>query len=102
MDSDVAVIQNGNPHTQDQDQSQNEKANTPRKVSRTMRRRNNTTDEFDLRGVGTKVEEGHSNYMMAYNMLTGIRTSVSLCNAKMDRTLIDSDYVISHKYSFDV
>ena len=52
--------------------------------------------------VGTPVKEGHSNYMMMYDMLTGIRISVSRCSAKQHREIVPADYVAAHKLAFDV
>lgn len=52
--------------------------------------------------VGTKVAEGHANFVTAYNMLTGIRVAVSRCNAKNDRELNDEDFTAAHKLAFDL
>ncbi|TPX32469.1 hypothetical protein SmJEL517_g04485 [Synchytrium microbalum] len=52
--------------------------------------------------VGTPVKEGHPNYMLMYNMLTGIRISVSRCNAKAWRDLTAVDFSAAHKLAFDV
>lgn len=52
--------------------------------------------------VGTKVSEGHDNYVTAYNMLTGLRVAVSRCNAKNDRPLTDEDFTARHKLAFDI
>ncbi|KAJ1548679.1 Phosphatidylinositol-4-phosphate 5-kinase, partial [Cladochytrium tenue] len=52
--------------------------------------------------VGTPVKEGHANYMLMYDMLTGIRVSVSRCNARPDRVLDDADFSAAHKLAFDV
>jgi 1-phosphatidylinositol-4-phosphate 5-kinase len=60
------------------------------------------TEDDDKVIVGTKVEEGHSNYEVAYNMLTGIRFTVSRTQAKLDRELTDADFVAQHKFSFDI
>lgn len=51
--------------------------------------------------VGNKVSEGHVNYVIAYNMLTGIRVSVSRCNGIM-KPLTDSDFSVTKKLVFDV
>ncbi|KAL2919859.1 Phosphatidylinositol-4-phosphate 5-kinase [Polyrhizophydium stewartii] len=51
---------------------------------------------------GTPVKEGHVNYMLMYDMLTGIRISVSRCNAKPLRDLVPEDFVAAHKLAFDV
>ncbi|KAG8749316.1 Phosphatidylinositol-4-phosphate 5-kinase [Serendipita sp. 396] len=52
--------------------------------------------------VGNVVGEGHVNYILMYNMLTGIRVAVSRCQAKPPRTLTDEDFTAAHKYNFDV
>ena len=52
--------------------------------------------------VGNLIGEGHVNYVMMYNMLTGIRTAVSRTQAKIKRPLTDEDYTARHKYSFDM
>ncbi|KAJ3120861.1 Phosphatidylinositol-4-phosphate 5-kinase [Nowakowskiella sp. JEL0407] len=52
--------------------------------------------------VGTPVKEGHQNYTLMYDMLTGIRISVSRCNGKPMRDLTDADYEAAHKLAFDV
>ena len=66
-------------------------------------KRKRKEDEDDERVlVGTRVDQNHANFVMAYNMLTGIRFTVSRCNAKVDRDLIDSDFQTSQKFSFDV
>jgi 1-phosphatidylinositol-4-phosphate 5-kinase len=52
--------------------------------------------------VGTKVDEHHANWVTAYNMLTGIRVSVSRTNAKLDRKLTDADFEAKQKSTFDM
>ena len=52
--------------------------------------------------VGNLIGEGHVNYVLMYNMLTGIRTAVSRTQAKIKRPLTDEDYSARHKYSFDM
>ena len=60
-------------------------------------------DEDDDRVVvGTKIDQGHANWVTAYNMLTGIRFTVSRTNAKIDRELTDADFDAKHKFSFDI
>ncbi|GMM32749.1 1-phosphatidylinositol-4-phosphate 5-kinase [Saccharomycopsis crataegensis] len=51
--------------------------------------------------VGNKVSEGHSNYIMAYNMLTGIRVAVSRCSGIM-KPLKEQDFKASKKLTFDI
>lgn len=52
--------------------------------------------------VGNLIGEDHVNYVLMYNMLTGIRVAVSRCQAKIRRTLTDNDFTARHKYSFDM
>lgn len=52
--------------------------------------------------VGNLISEGHVNYVLMYNMLTGIRIAVSRTQAKMKRPLTDEDFTARHKYSFDM
>ncbi|CAG8773935.1 11810_t:CDS:2, partial [Acaulospora morrowiae] len=52
--------------------------------------------------IGTRINEGHVNYVLMYNMLTGIRVGVSRCNAKMQRVLNDADFKAAHKLTFDI
>lgn len=51
---------------------------------------------------GTNVGEGHDNYALMYNMLTGIRVSVSRCTAKPKRPLAREDFQAANKLAFDV
>ncbi|KAH8918439.1 SAICAR synthase-like protein [Atractiella rhizophila] len=51
--------------------------------------------------VGNLIGEGHANYVLMYNMLTGIRIAVSRWQAKLKKPLVDEDYGACHKYSFD-
>jgi 1-phosphatidylinositol-4-phosphate 5-kinase len=52
--------------------------------------------------VGNLIGEDHVNYVLMYNMLTGIRIGVSRCQAKIKRPLTDEDYTARHKFSFDM
>lgn len=71
--------------------------------------------------VGNLIGEDHVNYVLMYNMLTGIRIGVSgfirqgrnislmlqslqvsRCEAKNHRPLTDADYTAQHKFSFDI
>ncbi|CAO3665373.1 unnamed protein product [Rhizopus stolonifer] len=52
--------------------------------------------------IGTQISEGHRNYVLMYNMLTGIRIAVSRVTAKIDRELVDEDFMAAHKLAFDV
>lgn len=72
------------------------------KQKRASRRKRKEDEDDDRVMVGKKVEEGHVNWVTAYNMLTGIRFTVSRTNAKMDRELTDADFDARHKFSFDI
>ena len=69
---------------------------------RASRRKKKEEDEDDRVVVGTKVDMNHVNWVTAYNMLTGIRFTVSRTNAKIDRDLTDGDFDARHKFSFDI
>ena len=71
-------------------------------VMREKKRKRRETEEDERVLVGNKVSEGHVNYAAAYYMLTGIRVSVSRCNAKVDRQLTDEDFTARHKLAFDI
>lgn len=69
---------------------------------RASRRKKKEEEEDDRVMVGTKVDMNHVNWVTAYNMLTGIRFTVSRTNAKIDRELTDQDFDARHKFSFDI
>ena len=69
---------------------------------RASRRKRKEEEEDDRVVVGTKVDMHHVNWVTAYNMLTGIRFTVSRTNAKIDRELTDADFDARHKFSFDM
>ena len=50
--------------------------------------------------IGNKVSEGHVNFIIAYNMLTGIRVSVSHCSGIM-KPLVLQDFKATKKLAFD-
>ncbi|KAL7416330.1 hypothetical protein BDY24DRAFT_379321 [Mrakia frigida] len=52
--------------------------------------------------VGNLIGEDHVNYVLMYNMLTGIRIGVSRCQAKISRPLTPEDFLARHKFSFDM
>ncbi|KAF8155900.1 hypothetical protein B0H34DRAFT_660090 [Crassisporium funariophilum] len=56
----------------------------------------------DMPLVGNLIGEDHVNYVLMYNMLTGIRIGVSRCQAKIKRPLTDDDFTARHKFSFDI
>lgn len=51
--------------------------------------------------VGNKISEGHENFVMAYNMLTGIRVAVSR-NAGIMKKINDEDFSTTKKLSFNM
>jgi len=69
---------------------------------RMSKRKRKEEEDDDMVVIGTKVDQNHVNYVTAYNMLTGIRFTVSRTNAKLDRDLTDADFEARHKFSFDV
>src|SRR3569833_2141313 len=69
---------------------------------RASKRRRMGQEDDDRVLVGTKVDESHANWVTAYNMLTGIRVSVSRTNAKLDRPLTDADFEAKQKSTFDM
>lgn len=50
--------------------------------------------------IGNKVSEGHVNFIIAYNMLTGIRVAVSRCSGIM-KPLTINDFRFTKKLAFD-
>ncbi|KAI9747669.1 MAG: hypothetical protein M4579_007419 [Chaenotheca gracillima] len=69
---------------------------------RASKRKRKEEEDDDRVVVGTKVDQHHVNWVTAYNMLTGIRFTVSRINAKLDRPLVDADFQAKHKFSFDI
>lgn len=69
---------------------------------RASKRKREEDKDDDRVVVGTKVDQNHVNWVTAYNMLTGIRFTVSRTNAKMDRELTEADFEARHKFSFDM
>jgi 1-phosphatidylinositol-4-phosphate 5-kinase len=69
---------------------------------RASKRKRMEQEDDDRVLVGTKVDENHANWVTAYNMLTGIRVSVSRTNAKLDRDLTDADFEAKQKSTFDM
>ncbi|CDH54624.1 phosphatidylinositol-4-phosphate 5-kinase its3 [Lichtheimia corymbifera JMRC:FSU:9682] len=64
-----------------------------------------TDDEDDHQDhirIGTRIAEGHRNYQLMYDMLTGIRIAVGRVSAKMWRDLTDEDFKAAHKLVFDI
>ncbi|KAH6668159.1 phosphatidylinositol-4-phosphate 5-kinase [Plectosphaerella plurivora] len=69
---------------------------------RASKRKKREEEDDDRILVGTKVDEHHANWTTAYNMLTGIRVSVSRTNAKLERDLTDEDFQAKQKSTFDI
>jgi 1-phosphatidylinositol-4-phosphate 5-kinase len=69
---------------------------------RASKRKKREEEDDDRILVGTKVDEHHANWTTAYNMLTGIRVSVSRTNAKLDRPLTPEDFQAKQKSTFDM
>lgn len=62
-----------------------------------------TEDPDDERVLmGTRVDKHHRNYVLMYNMLTGIRIAVGRVSAKANRQLTDEDFTAAHKLAFNV
>lgn len=58
--------------------------------SRRMSKRKKDEDN-DRVLIGTRIGEDHVNYVLMYNMLTGIRVSVSVCILVVHRKEGDAD-----------
>lgn len=105
------------------DQIRRERENKKLREQQTTGKEHETQQEANLRGgavlsrarsgrrptedepkalIGNVIGEGHVNYVLMYNMLTGIRIGVSRCQAKMKRPLTDADYTAKHKFTFDI
>jgi 1-phosphatidylinositol-4-phosphate 5-kinase len=73
------------------------------KAFRRLSRRHPIKEEDEDRVLmGTRISEGHQNYILMYNMLTGIRIAVGRVSAKPDRPLVEQDFSAAHKLAFDV
>lgn len=69
---------------------------------RASRRRRKEEEDDEKVIIGNKVDKDHVNWVTAYNMLTGIRFTVSRNNAKIDRQLTDADFDAKNKLRFDM
>ncbi|CAG8757480.1 25637_t:CDS:2, partial [Racocetra persica] len=76
--------------------------NVKRRLSKRRTREKGKGDDEEGPMIGTRISEGHVNYVLMYNMLTGIRVGVSRCNAKLERELTDIDFKAAHKLAFDI
>ncbi|QLQ82278.1 hypothetical protein HG537_0H00390 [Torulaspora globosa] len=66
---------------------------------REIRRKKLTHLDDDRVLIGNKVSEGHVNFIIAYNMLTGIRVAVSRCSGIM-KPLTPKDFKCTKKLAF--
>ncbi|KAJ9086341.1 Phosphatidylinositol-4-phosphate 5-kinase, variant 2 [Entomophthora muscae] len=73
-----------------------------RRASKRIQWRGGPDEDDEKVLIGTRVGEGHANYALMYNMLTGIRVSVSRCSARPMRTLSMPDFRAANKLAFDV
>lgn len=69
-------------------------------VQRNMKKKRNILEDERVL-VGNKISEGHENFVMAYNMLTGIRVAVSRCSGIM-KNVDDQDFRTTKKLSFNM
>ncbi|KAI9020507.1 hypothetical protein DFJ74DRAFT_673423 [Hyaloraphidium curvatum] len=60
------------------------------------------SDGVDNVVIGTPIRHDHANYVLMYDMLTGIRIAVSRCTAKPWRALEPEDFTAAHKLAFDI
>ncbi|SCU96670.1 LAFA_0G07492g1_1 [Lachancea sp. 'fantastica'] len=67
---------------------------------REMRKKQQNFLDDDRVLIGNKVSEGHVNFTIAYNMLTGIRLAVSRCSGIM-KPLTPRDFRQTKKLAFD-
>lgn len=70
-------------------------------LKRNMKKRRKEFLDDDKVLVGNKISEGHENFVMAYNMLTGIRVAVSRCSGIMKK-LNDADFSSTKKLTFNM
>ncbi|KAG1474452.1 hypothetical protein G6F56_000355 [Rhizopus delemar] len=73
---------------------------TARRAARRLSRKlhhHEDEEEDDHVLIGTRVSEGHRNYQLMYDMLTGIRIAVGRVSAKIRKELTDDDFTAAHK-----
>ncbi|KAI9322627.1 hypothetical protein BX666DRAFT_1849629 [Dichotomocladium elegans] len=73
-----------------------------RRAFKRLSRRQDEFQDEDRVIVGNRVDKHHKNYVLMYNMLTGIRIAVGRVSAKMNRTLSEADFEAAHKLVFNV
>ncbi|ORZ10074.1 hypothetical protein BCR42DRAFT_333937 [Absidia repens] len=93
---------NKKPVTELSEEFQKELTARRKAFRRLSRRKKDIEDDDDRVMIGTRIGEGHQNYVLMYNMLTGIRIAVGRVSAKMDRPLVLEDFSAAHKLAFDV
>lgn len=87
--------------------SSNESANSEMQrmrnsiILRGIRKKRRDFYDDDRVLFGNKISEGHENFVMAYNMLTGIRVAVSRCSGLMKK-LNDEDFRSYKKLTFNM
>lgn len=59
------------------------------------------TSEDENVFLGNRISEGHENFVMAYNMLTGIRVAVSRCSGMMKK-INNDDFKNTKKLTFNM
>lgn len=116
----------GAPPSQPSAEEANGEASVARFESHLKQKERQMANDIERVMVGNLIGEDHVNYVLMYNMLTGIRIGVSMvipascstqvffclltdcalqvsrCQAKMKRPVTDADYTAKHKYSFDM
>ncbi|CAG8462520.1 11806_t:CDS:10 [Ambispora leptoticha] len=88
-------------HSRELDEEAHKSPDALRK-RRLTKKRNREKDDEEEPVIGTRIGEDHVNYVLMYNMLTGIRVGVSRCSAKFPRDLTDADFKAAHKLAFDI
>ncbi|ORY97448.1 hypothetical protein BCR43DRAFT_438695 [Syncephalastrum racemosum] len=73
-----------------------------RAFKRLSRRQDDFNMDEDQVLMGTRVDKHHRNYVLMYNMLTGIRIAVGRVSAKPDREVQPDDFAAAHKLAFSV
>ncbi|CAG89527.2 DEHA2F18062p [Debaryomyces hansenii CBS767] len=90
----------GNTYAHDSTSSEINRMKNSLLVQRNMKKKRNILEDEKVL-VGNKISEGHENFVMAYNMLTGIRVAVSRCSGIM-KNLDDQDFRTTKKLSFNM
>lgn len=67
-----------------------------------LTKRKSEKEDVEMQMIGNRVDEHHRNYVLMYDMLSGIRVTISRCQAKPERPLTEQDYKSSHKLAFDM